>query len=78
MGLHTRLRNKKFNDVVTYLIKKGLILRRTRGDHHTFINPANKRTYQINPLKKTKNAVPEQLISMLKTLELPDDFWDNL
>ncbi|NQT35688.1 type II toxin-antitoxin system HicA family toxin [bacterium] len=79
MGLHTRLRNKKFYDVIHYIEKNGLVVYRRRGDHHTIQNPKNKRTYPINPIgKKEKNAIPDQLKAMMITLELSDDFWNDL
>ncbi len=61
-----------------YLEKNGLVEVRVKSDHHIFQNPANKRTYAINPIGKKRLAVPEQLIAMHKTLDLPDDFWDGL
>ncbi len=75
---HTRLRNKKFKDVTRYLKRHGLIEVRIKGRHHVFKNPKNKRTYAINPIGKEQLAVPKQLIAMTETLQLPDDFWNDL
>ncbi len=76
---HARLRNKKFKNVTRYLEKKGLIEVRKKGSsHRVFKNPENKRTYAINPIGKEQLAVPKQLIAMTETLQLPDDFWNDL
>lgn len=66
MGEHAQLR------------KKGMVVTPAKRDHVKIFNPINNRSYSINPLKKTKYAVPDQLIALKKTLDLCDDFCGDL
>jgi len=42
------------------------------------INPANRRGYPISEKKKDHTVVPPQIKAMMRKLELPDDFLDDL